>query len=57
MLRATLADANEVRDWRIYADLAALLIERARRLYSGQEMEVELQQSVYALDSTTIVFV
>ena len=52
--RSTLADANEVRDWRIYADLAALLIKRARRLYSGQEMEVELQQSVYALDSTTI---
>ena len=52
--RSTLADANEVRDWRIYADLAALLIKRARRLYSGQEMDVELQQSVYALDSTTI---
>jgi len=52
--RSTLADANEVRDWRIYADLAALLIKKARRLYSGQEMDVELQQSVYALDSTTI---
>jgi hypothetical protein len=52
--RSTLADANEVRDWRIYADLAALLIKRARRLYSGQEMDVELQHSVYALDSTTI---
>ncbi len=52
--RSTLADANEVRDWRIYADLAALLIKRARRLYAGQEMDVELQQSVYALDSTTI---
>ena len=52
--RSTLADANEVRDWRIYADLATLLIKRARRLYAGQEMDVELQQSVYALDSTTI---
>ena len=52
--RSTLADANEVRDWRIYADLAALLIKKARRLYSGQDMDVELQQSVYALDSTTI---
>ena len=52
--RSTLADANEVRDWRIYADLAALLIKKARRLYSGQEMDVELQQSVYAQDSTTI---
>ena len=47
--RSTLADANEVRDWRIYADLATLLIKRARRLYSGQDMDVELQQSVYAL--------
>jgi hypothetical protein len=52
--RSTLADANEVRDWRIYADLAALLIKRARRLYSGEQIDVELQQSVYALDSTTI---
>jgi Domain of unknown function (DUF4372)/Transposase DDE domain len=52
--RSTLADANEVRDWRIYADLATLLIKKARRLYSGQPIDVELQQSVYALDSTTI---
>jgi hypothetical protein len=52
--RSTLADANEVRDWRIYADLASLLIKKARRLYGGQPMEVDLQQSVYALDSTTI---
>src|SRR6516225_7177720 len=52
--RSTLADANEVRDWRIYADLAALLIKKARRLYSGQQLDVDLQQSVYALDSTTI---
>jgi hypothetical protein len=35
--RSTLADANEVRDWRIYADLAALLIKKARRLYSGEQ--------------------
>jgi hypothetical protein len=52
--RSTLADANEIRDWRIYADLAALLIKKARRLYSGEPIDVELQQSVYALDSTTI---
>src|SRR6516162_3385710 len=52
--RSTLADANEVRDWRIYADLTALLIKKARRLYSGQQLDVDLQQSVYALDSTTI---
>jgi IS4 transposase len=43
-----------VRDWRIYADLAALLIKRAKELYAGEQIEVELQQSVYALDSTTI---
>jgi Transposase DDE domain len=43
-----------VRDWRIYADLAALLIKRARGLYAGEQIDVELQQSVYALDSTTI---
>jgi hypothetical protein len=52
--RSTLADANEVGDWRIYGDLAALLIKKARRLYSGQQLDVDLQQSVYALDSTTI---
>jgi hypothetical protein len=52
--RSTLADANEARDWRIYADLAALLIKKARRLYAGQPLEVDLQQSIYALDSTTI---
>ena len=52
--RSTLADANQARDWRIYADLAALLIKKARRLYAGQPLEVDLQQSVYALDSTTI---
>ena len=46
--RSTVADANEGRDWRIYADLAALLIKRARRLYSGEQLDVELQQSVYA---------
>jgi hypothetical protein len=52
--RSTLADANEARDWRIYADLATLLIKKARRLYADQPLEVDLQQSVYALDSTTI---
>lgn len=52
--RSTLADANEARDWRVYADLAALLIKKARRLYAAHPLEVDLQQSVYALDSTTI---
>lgn len=51
---STLADANNVRDWRIYADLAQVLIRRARRLYAEEPLGVELDQTVYALDSTTI---
>jgi hypothetical protein len=51
---STLADANRARDWRIYADLAQLLIARARRLYAAEPLGVELAQTVYALDSTTI---
>lgn len=51
---STLADANSVRDWRIYADLAQTLITRARRLYAHEPMGVELSQTAYALDSTTI---
>ena len=52
--RSTLADANETRDWRIYADFAQVLIHIARGLYKGDEFGVELDQTVYALDSTTI---
>lgn len=52
--RSTLADANEARDWRIYAELAALLIKKARRLYAQETLAVELAETVYALDSTTI---
>jgi hypothetical protein len=52
--RSTLADANESRDWRIYADFAQTLIATARRLYAGDAMGVDLDQSLYALDSTTI---
>lgn len=51
---STLADANRNRDWRIYADLAQQLIARARRLYSQDPLGIELEQTVYALDSTTI---
>jgi hypothetical protein len=51
---STLADANRERDWRIYADLAQSLISRARRLYADEPIGVELAQTVYALDSTTI---
>jgi transposase len=52
--RSTLADANENRDWRIYADFAQVLIHRARDLYSNDEFCIELDQTIYALDSTTI---
>jgi hypothetical protein len=52
--RATLADANEKRDWRIYADFAHRLIARARKLYAADSLGVELDNTVYALDSTTI---
>lgn len=51
---STLADANSSRDWRIYHDLAQSLIARARRLYADESFGVELEQTVYALDSTTI---
>jgi hypothetical protein len=53
--RSTLADANENRDWRIYADFAQILIAEARTLYAHENFGVELKEaSVYALDSTTI---
>jgi hypothetical protein len=52
--RSTLADASQAHDWRIYADFAQVLIGRARQLYADEPLGVELQQTVYALDSTTI---
>jgi hypothetical protein len=52
--RSTLADANEARDWRIYAEFAHRLIAQARRLYAGESLGVDLTNTVYALDSTTI---
>jgi Domain of unknown function (DUF4372)/Transposase DDE domain len=52
--RSTLADANEARDWRIYADLAHRLIAQARKLYANEDLGLELSNTVYALDSTTI---
>lgn len=53
--RTTLADANEQRDWRIYSDLAQILIQRARFLFAGATLEdVDLDNRIYALDSTTI---
>lgn len=52
--RSTLADANAAHDWRIYADFAHVLIRRARKLYAQEPLAVDLAQTVYALDSTTI---
>jgi len=52
--RATLADANETRDWRIYAELARRLIAQARVLYADEDFGIDLANTVYALDSTTI---
>jgi hypothetical protein len=52
--RSTLADANESRDWHIWFDLATLLIRRARKLYANDSLKVELDNTVYALDSSTV---
>jgi len=52
--RSTLSDANEARDWRIYADFAQGLIRQARKLYAVESLGVELSETLYALDSTTI---
>jgi hypothetical protein len=52
--RSSLAHTNETRDWRIYADLAQVLIHEARALYVDDDFAVELDETVYALDSTTI---
>ena len=52
--RATLADANEKRDWHIHAEFARRLIAQARKLYAGDSLAFELENTAYALDSTTI---
>jgi hypothetical protein len=52
--RSTLADANENRDWRIYGDFAQILIGQARKLYVDDDFGLELDETVYALDSSTI---
>ena len=52
--RSTLADANENRDWRIFADFAHVLIATARDLYANEDFGIDLGATVYALDSTTI---
>jgi hypothetical protein len=52
--KSTLADANEQRDWRLWEDLAKGLMRKARVLYAGEDLALELENTVYALDSTTI---
>jgi len=52
--KSTLADANEKRDWRIFADFAHILIEQASVLYADDDFGLELKQVAYALDSTTV---
>ena len=52
--RSTLAEANESRDWRIWSDVAAVLIRRARKLYRDEDLGLDLTNTVYALDATTI---
>jgi hypothetical protein len=52
--RVTLAEANKQRDWRLWQDLATGMINRARRLYAGEDLGLDLDETIYALDSTTI---
>lgn len=52
--KSTLADANEQRDWRIYADFAQVLIAQAKKLYADESLDVEWKGNVYAIDATTI---
>lgn len=52
--RSTLADANEKRNWKIYADFAQVLVKRARQLYSSEPLDVEWGGNIYAIDATTI---
>jgi hypothetical protein len=52
--RSTLADANEKRNWRIYCDFAQVLINKARKLYAGDDFGLQLDETVYALDASTI---
>ena len=52
--RSTLADANERRDWRIFAEFAQRLIAQARKLYAQEDLGLDLSNTIYALDSTTI---
>jgi len=52
--KSTLADANEQRDWRLWEDLAKTLMRKARPLYAGEDLGLDIDNTVYALDSTTV---
>ena len=52
--KSTLADANELRDWRLWKDLAKTLMRKARALYAGEDLGLDIDNTVYALDSTTV---
>ena len=54
LARSTLADANEQRDWRMWQELGQMLIRKARPLYAGEDLGIDLSNTIYALDSTTI---
>ncbi|MBQ5935709.1 MAG: DUF4372 domain-containing protein, partial [Bacteroidales bacterium] len=54
MPRSTLAEANEKKDWRIYQDFAKCLMQRAKDLYQGEKLRIDLDEMIYAFDSTTI---
>lgn len=54
MPKSTLAEANEKKDWRIYQDFAQVLIREAKDLYAGQKLRIDLEEMIYAFDSSTI---
>lgn len=54
MPKSTLAEANEKKDWRIYQDFAQVLIRQAKEAYKGQKLKLDLDEMVYAFDSSTI---
>ena len=56
MPKSTLAEANEKKDWRIYQDFAMVLVKEAKTLYNGEPLRIDLEEMIYAFDSSTIEF-
>jgi hypothetical protein len=54
MPKSTLAEANEKKDWHIYQDFAQVLMQKAKRLYEGEKLRIDLDEMIYAFDSSTI---